>query len=508
MSGEADGIILLPLVALTLPYIWPVLVGGAVIAGAGAAISVVADIEADRQRNKRNRRAEIQRSGLNESIGSFRNVLANNMNEQAELNRRVSAQMMEEMDKNRQELTRLINENDPEKFKRYMSQVKTSRKNLTDKLTGMQEEFVKNYHTKINESMNTVTMEINRQFSTYMEELAALKESQQAKQQKAAEIADNYLKEAKTLVAAFENEYEAQKYAKLSLMDLQKTLNDAVALYNNGNYESAIATAKSVAIDTIEEIYKADCKKQEWDGYYNLALSLAAELETFMTAQKTITAEVKSEAEKRTGKQLEDEVVGIDVSEYTAKRADGTSEYEFLLSKTREIKTLLLSENANALTTMQVKHYAEMLNSDLFPAAQLSIYKGILNMSNAFSRQNISEEIIDFFEEHNFNFTGYNYDNDQHDGALHIGLENDVTGEEIIVTLAPELMSNGEVQTKVEIDQLKGDETNEARKEYYRQSVRQVVLDNTPGAQIKLECKKETHNKLSQKTELRDKLQA
>ena len=127
-------------------------------------------------------------------------------------------------------------------------------------------------------------------------------------------------------------------------------------------------------------------------------------------------------------------------------------------------------------------------------------------MSNAFSRQNISEEIIDFFEDHNFNFKGYNYDGDAHDGALHIGLENDVTGEEIIVTLAPELMENGDVQTMVEINQLKGDETNEERKAYYRTSVQNVVVDNTPGAQIKLECRKETRNRLSQKTELRDKL--
>ena len=81
-----------------------------------------------------------------------------------------------------------------------------------------------------------------------------------------------------------------------------------------------------------------------------------------------------------------------------------------------------------------------------------------------------------------------------------------MTGEEIIVTLAPELMENGDVQTRVEINQLKGDETNEERKAYYRTSVQNVVVDNTPGAQIKLECRKETRNRLSQKTELRDKL--
>jgi hypothetical protein len=158
------------------------------------------------------------------------------------------------------------------------------------------------------------------------------------------------------------------------------------------------------------------------------------------------------------------------------------------------------------LTTKQLKEYVELLNGNLYPLVQQSIYKGILNMNNAFSRQNISEEIIDFFEDHNFTFSGYNYDNDSHDGALHVGFENDATGEEIIVTLAPEYQNNGDVQTKVEINQLKGDETNEERKAYYRTSVENVVLDNTPGAQIKLECNKATRNRLSDKTTLRDKL--
>ena len=72
--------------------------------------------------------------------------------------------------------------------------------------------------------------------------------------------------------------------------------------------------------------------------------------------------------------------------------------------------------------------------------------------------------------------------------------------------MAPELMENGDVQTRLEIDQLKGDDTNEDRKQYYRDSVPQVICENTPGARISLSCKKHTKNKLSTKTELRDKL--
>lgn len=69
-------------------------------------------------------------------------------------------------------------------------------------------------------------------------------------------------------------------------------------------------------------------------------------------------------------------------------------------------------------------------------------------------------------------------------------------------------MENGEVQTRVDIDQLMGDEANEERKAFYRQSIENVVVENTPGAQIKIECKKEFKNKLSNNTELREKIKS
>ena len=502
MSGQAGGLLIVPIAMAAIPLIGMVLVGGAVVAGVGAAGKAISNYE----EQKRRRREEIRRSGLQESIGSFRSSMAANMNEQMRLNDEVSNRMMQEMDKNRQEILQLVNENDPEKYQQYMGQLRVSRQELSNKLFNMQDDFIKNYHVKIHESMNTVTNAINTQYANYIQELEQLQADQKAKQQKACQIADDYLNEAKVLLAAFEEDYDAKKFAGVQLIDLQKTLNDAINQYNAENYEAAIATAKNVAVETIEEIYKADCKKQEWENYYKCALTIASELEAYLLAQEVITADVKKQVEEKSGKPLEDDIVGIKISEYTDKMKDGKSQFDYLLDKTREIKNYLESEAADSLTTQQVKEYVELLNGKLFPSAQLSIYKGVLNMSNAFSRQNISEEIIDFFEDHNFNFKGYNYDGDLHDGALHIGLENDVTGEEIIVTLAPELMENGDVQTRVEIDQLKGDETNEERKAYYRTSVENVVIDNTPGAQIKLECRKETRNKLSQKTELRDRL--
>lgn len=506
MSGEAGGLILVPLALAALPVVGMVLVGGAVIAGASAGVNAAASAAEKRAEERRRQQEMIRRSGITSSVNSFRNTINNNIAEQTRLNNEISNQMMREIEKNRQQVMSIIQSNDPEKYQQYMGQIRTSRQQLSNTLFEIQEGFVRDYQVKITQSMDNVSNTINSQFASYINELQQMQADLQAKNERASQIANDYIAEAKDMIQTLESEFNAKKFSLSQLIEIQKLLNDAVAQYNMGNYEAAIATAKDATLETIEEIYKTDCKKQEWDNFYSMALSISSELYAYMQAQAVITADVKKEVEAKVGKKLEDEIVGIKISEYTDKMKDGQSQYDYLLGKVYEIKTFLESDQASQVSTQQLKEYVDLLNCKLYPSATLSIYKGILNMSNAFSRQNISEEIIDFFEDHNFNFTGYSYDDERHDGTLHIGLENDVTGEEIIVTLAPEVMENGEVQTKVEINQLKGDETNEERKAFYRESVQNVVAESTPGAQIKLECKTESKNKLSQKTELRDRL--
>lgn len=456
------------------------------------------------QRQEQERRAQTNR--VSNSIGNFRGVVAGNMNEQVRLNRQTSEMMMNELDRSRQNMLDSMNFEDPKQYQQYMEQIEQNRKELSKALSKMQGDFVENYHTSINASMQNITADINKQYAEYADELQKLQSDDKQKQEMASSLANDYIEEAKTLMLALDEDYQGRKYAKNQMLELQRAINDAVAQYNIGNYEAAIAVAKDSAIAIIEEIYKADCKHQEWENYYKLALVLSTEISEMIEGQRSITPEVKAEIEAKTGRQLEEDIVGVDISEYTGIREDGQNQFEYLLGQVNSIKQLLESEDGKELSTDQLKEYIDTMNNKIYPAASMIFFRGIMNMNNAFSRQNISEEIIDFFEEHNFEFKGFSYDDEKHDGALHIGLENESTGEEIIVTLAPELMEGGDVQTRVEIDQLKGDETNEARKEFFRQSVTDCVVGSTPGAQIKLECKHETKNKLSDKTQLRDKL--
>ncbi len=502
MSGEAGGLILIPFALAAMPLV----LGGLAIAGAVTVGAKAGGAAVRYEQEQRRRREEIRRSGVAQSIGEFRSTMLNSMNEQTSLNVQASERMMMELENQRNAMRRAAEQRDTQAFNAYVSNLKASRTQTMQAIANTQNEFNVAYRQKIAESMVLVSQKVNEQYATYMDELQQLQADMVTKNQRAQEIAKSYIEEARTLLASLTEDFEGQKFSGRQLVTLNDQFNQAVTLYNNGRYESAIASAKDVAINTLEEIYEADAQKQEWENYFKLALVLSEEVKSYIESQSVITEDAKAYAEEASGKTLEDEIVGIKVSEYTDRNAKGQTRFDFLMFKANEVYTALRNPQAQQLTTEQLKQYVSFLNNDLYPAIATCINRAIINMNNAFSRQNISEEIIDFFEEHNFIFSGYAYDDDCHDKALHIGLENQATGEELIITLAPELLQSGDIQTHVDLKQIKGDEANEERKAYYRQCVEDVVKGSNPYAKVNIKCKSETRNKLSTDMETRKKL--
>ncbi len=503
MSGESGGLVLLPLLALgAMPFV----LGGLAVAGVVAAGVKAGSAAVKYEQKKRVERNEIRQSNAAVNIGNFRGELQRSMNEQNALNIKASDTMMRELERQRLAMSQAAQQQDVEAFGNYVRQMKQSHAQVMNSITDTQERFNADYRRKINDSMSAVTQQINEQYAARMGEIEQLKSNIQEKNKRAAEIAEGYISEATTLVTSLEEDYNGQKFSSRQLAALRCQLSQVVSLYNNGSYESAIAGAKDVATAALEEIYQADAAQKEWDNYYKLALVLSEEVKTFIESQETVTESAKAHAEKLSGKTLENEIVGVRIADYTDKNAKGQTRFDYLLHRANEMYDALRKPEAENLTTEQLKASVDFINNELYPAVSICLNKAVANMNNAFSRQNISEDIIDFFEEHNFTFSGYAYDENAHDKALHIGLENEATGEELIITLAPELLENGDVQTHVDLKQIKGDEANEERKAYYRECVENVVKGSNPYAQCSLKCKSETRNKLSTDTETKKKL--
>ena len=129
-------------------------------------------------------------------------------------------------------------------------------------ITNTQNEFNINYRNKITESMAIVSQRINEQYAMYIDELQQLQADMAAKNQKAEEIARSYIEEARTLLSSLAEDFEGNKFTSMELLSLNNQFNQAVSLYNSGHYESASASAKDIAINTLEQIYEADAKRQ------------------------------------------------------------------------------------------------------------------------------------------------------------------------------------------------------------------------------------------------------
>ena len=505
MSGESGGSIYIPINAATLPVVGVVMASRALVAGLSSAADTAFAYE--KKKREKRKKERLRRSGLKEAVGAFHVEAERTLLEQEQQSRLASEQMYQELEQSRQRVLAETEKMDPEGYLEYMNSLNRAGEELSGQFQKIRDDLTKQYHTAVRESMDRITKEVGRVYLLNLEELKKWKEEQNAGREQAELLAQDYLAEAESIVLDLSEEFEGERYQAGALSLLKEQLKEAKAQYEAGNYQAALAVAKDIFLSAVEAIYKADCKRQEWEYYHKCALAAANELYTSMEEQAVITQEIKEQTEKQLGKELPDEIVGISVGEYTEQMENGKTRYGMLQERIRELKEYLESEQVKQADTKQLKEYLTLFHTQLYPEVSRTIFQGILTMSNAFARQDISEEIIDFFEEHNFSFTGYSYDGNEHKGALHIGLENEISGEEIIVTLAPQMLA-GNVSTRVEIDQLMGEETNEERRQFYRTSVEQVVTEKTPCARIRLECNSKYRNRFSNREELREKIKA
>ena len=94
MSGEAGGLILIPIGLALLP----VVLCGLAIYGVGKAAVCAIDEAIKYEEERRQKREQIRKSGVNESIGEFRKEIQGNMNEQVRLNAKASEKMMQDLE--------------------------------------------------------------------------------------------------------------------------------------------------------------------------------------------------------------------------------------------------------------------------------------------------------------------------------------------------------------------------------------------------------------------------
>ncbi len=268
---------------------------------------------------RQNINAQRQPESYSDNLGNLRNDIQNNMNQQLELNRKASDEMMNEIEAVRAEM-KAAAEKSLEDYDEYLGLMKERRQVMFDKITQQQNDVNRQYRDKISESMVQITAELNNKHREYLSELSSLQNNINAKNEKASEIAKSYINEAKSTIKSLIEDFEGEKYVRRELIALNDQMNKAIEQYNKGNYESAIAASKDALIGTVEEIYHADEKKQEWENYYKTALVLSADLRAFTEAQEYVTEPASDLADEE---KLNEEMIGKRIADYTGKNSKG-----------------------------------------------------------------------------------------------------------------------------------------------------------------------------------------
>ena len=493
MSGAAGGAVLIPLALAAIPIMGVVLVGGALVAAGNVAVNMAVEYE-DRRRRERE---EIRASGISADIAALSGEIKDRMDEQTRLNVKASEDMIREMESHREAVSAILKSGDPGDYSDYLVDIAKSRSDLKESMEVIQNEFLKNYGDEITRSMADISDTINRDVAKGIADMKALGLSKAALQKKAETLASGCIDDAKSKIASLKDGHRGKYFLNQEVVTLGEQLAMAEAQYNEGFYEASIAVASDVSIGALEGIYKADLMMQEWENYQKLSLIMASEIKAYMEAQAEITPDLKNELEKACGGPLDKKLEGIKLGDYTDALETGETKFDNILRRAGEMIDRLEKADPSNMSGGEIKRVWEELNDDLRSNAEIVINNALHNINNSFTRQGLSDKIIDFFESQGFYWDGHGYEDDNLGKALSLNVKKSDTKEELIITLAPDLANGRAIGATVEIDQISGNGADEETKALYREVVTSIVTGNYKGAECDLKCDGATFESLS-----------
>jgi hypothetical protein len=510
MSGAAGGAI--PIGLIAIPVAGVVLVGAAVIFAASVAVTAAMDYEAGR----RARRDERRKQELESRIGSFGQNIRVGIESQFNLNVEASNRMMEALESNKREILNAVSDDTPGTYQNFLRNIDASGRRLNQMMLEAQADCVRTHNASIQSTIREIEAVRTRAENALLNNLPSGEERLAA----ARGLAQDYINEASTGIEALKNNPENLALCRperIKNLDLQ--LGEAKKQYQLGNYQASMAIAKNVDVDALNENLSVIRDMGEWENFHKLALVRSAELKAYLETQSVITPERWEELKQQSGRDLDKElgdqivqdILGSRIGDYTDAMDSGERKYDYLTRRAGELTKQLETASPVSVSTENLKEILAELNEKLFPDAMTTVFDGLSKMNDAFTRQKLGDDIVNFFVEHNFMYCNAVYDGGQDGESLKIGLRNDSTGDELVITLSSDVTGGCGTKTHINIDQTGGDAPNEERQDYYRLSLEGLALGKEPGeiermAQSgigtgRIVCPQETRGKLSTKSE-------
>jgi len=491
MSGEGIGYIIAA----------PIVLGAVAIAGVGYAaygmgkvVWNLGSLGLEYAKNKKKQKDTKLNDELMQDLEKINSGLKKSLQQLNAVEEQAFEEMVTTIKQQNSVLLQQLQEADGEAYQESLKQMQQVQQQVYRIIEEKSQEIEKTYAVQIEHAMTQVRKETEEKFQRLSNELAAFESAGEKRKEKAKEIAAEYIEESQKAYEACLKGFDIEAKDMRLANSLLEQLNAAKGQFQQGAYEAAIATAKSLQMAICEAVYDMEQKDLQWDNAYKMALTAAEMVTTYLENQSGFSKEA-FESIKDQGIELPEELLGQQIAWYAGMEND---ENRYLIQKRKAERILeqLKQTTRKDCSVRELQQMAKALYEEEYPYACQLVNDSIMNMSNTYYRAEKANDFMDFLEEKGLELWEVEYVEEgdtcpDYTCPMEIVVRNPATREIVIYSL--EKQKEGESPAKVEITyQLaKGEEQDESRNQYYQNLIGEFLG-------VKMHCKQGTTGQTSQ----------
>jgi hypothetical protein len=323
--------------------------------------------------------------------------------------------------------------------------IQQQQKEFQSQINEAQKEF-KSQVGQVKSQVNQVKAEQKKQRSEYLnlidqqrQQFEGLKQEQkqfrqevnqkfnelEANQERKNQLAKNLLVDVESLYRQIDQDYQHERFAPGKVDDLKRGVDLARSNWEQGIPEAAISTAQETYLKLTDLRLELIQKEQEWELYYNAALS---DLRSLLKE-----VEGNRECEVTVGEGEDSEQFKLEVDYWVEGRL---GDYE---SELKEIEEQL-KQGEKTLTTEEVKAIGEKV-AQLEPTLEQLLEEAKLNILSSQLRVEIADRVIEALSSCGFTLenpeTDATYEGNDQRQSYVVKLKN-LAGDEVVTVVSPE----------------------------------------------------------------------
>ncbi len=446
MSGDGLGWVVGA--ALVIPVVAAAAVvaaAGAVIAGAAAGVNALYNHH-KRKQEEINLACDSLNAELNQSYANIQRTIDQHNAESEAAYQRARAEIERATKQIKTDMNRVTAENAAE----ITHRINNAQINIKSIISRNETKLKTEYAAAVNAEVGKAHEALYNSYSSGMSKIKLMQENTQARAMAAKKLAQDSIADARAALAVFKRNFP-QKDAGV----IEMQISAAQTQFANGLYETAAQAAIDTVLNILTQTNEALIEKNSKDATAGFVLSEIARLRERLDGERYLTFTYGD-------KQYMEDIKEFSSGFYTRACEKLDSIYE----RVRDGKI-------DSMSAAEVDGLLREIDLDFIPFMETMFEFSINNIANAYHREDVGDVVIQALEDQNFRLEEVVNVGENRGEAILIKVKNDITGEEIVVSLNPEDdPETGKVNTGIEISMFDfADPTDEKRKAAMREYI-------------------------------------